>query len=174
MSLLTAEDFTFPYAVQYTDQEATFETFITECEAEALKGIFGRTLYNEYLVGIAVTPTPDAKWTKLRDGATYTIHDEVYTYGGLKEFLKFYVYAKWTDAKTEMDSNTGIVVNTAENSETISPALKIVRAFNKYSALVGDNCNTIDTFFGFMYVNEEADYPNWNFTAPGKMNVFNL
>jgi hypothetical protein len=49
-----------------TSLQTQVQRFINKYEPEYLKMVLGETLYNEVIAGLAVLPTPDAKWTALK------------------------------------------------------------------------------------------------------------
>jgi len=50
-----------------TTNVAKLTTFITKYEPEYIQALLGITLYDEFIAGLAVTPTPEAKWTDLKN-----------------------------------------------------------------------------------------------------------
>ena len=139
------------------------------------------------------------KWLKLKNGAEYTLNDEVYYWDGMVKLLKPYIYASWLNDNFDSDTGLGIVQSNAENSTVISPMKRIVNAFNDFSLKAGTvmSCTYYsnfyhydaeyfygayyssyaieqrDTLFGFLTINE-SDYTGFRFQDQGIRNIFNL
>ena len=117
---------------------ANLQIIIDGREAELLQRLFGYRLYAAYLAGIAVTPTPDARWTDLRDGKEYTNQSGVLTkWPGLrftvgtskKSLIANYVYwhkqaADYTFTTGSSDKKTDLAINA-------NPDTKMIRAWNE-------------------------------------------
>lgn len=179
MGILTTSDFLkIPYKIPSPESLTDLPDFIEAAETEALQDILGIKLYDDFKAGIE-EETPDDKWTDLRDGADYTIYSTLYRYKGLRDLLVPYVYAMWLRETYDKHTREGITVNLKATiqgvpaTEAISPATRISRAFNAYSAKVGDEGNMVNTLYGFMYQNR-VDYEDWVFTPPGTMNIWNI
>jgi hypothetical protein len=193
---LTSEDFTIlPYNIPNIDGNVGFQKFVDENIEEILKELFGSSFYTSFLQGIysnieAETPIPEEdieqKWKDLRDGKQYFINDFAYTWVGIKKLLKPYIYAMWTRANIDNDTGQGITAPDFENSQSISPAARICRAYNKFSAIAGNSCSTENTLFGFLVNSEDyeddfdgnfanfAAYINFFFKDQDTMNLWNI
>jgi hypothetical protein len=175
--MLVPEDFkVLPFLIPVdSDSEGdnTLQDFIDQEEKIALEKILGPLLYDEYAAGIAVE-TPAEKWTQLKNGATYTIRGTSYKYSGLKDLLKPFVFHSWLKeyATTSITLN-GVVTVNSDNSTKVSHTYRLVQAYNKFSALVGNDCEWKHNFYGFMWANKDT-YTTWEFSDPGTKNTFNL
>lgn len=163
-----------PYNIPNLDKvQNSFAAFVEREEEEQLTSIIGYTLYKQFTTGLAVTPTPDQKWLDLRDGKEYiNSNGKIYKYKGMKKIFIPYIYAMWLRANFDNDSAVGIALALTENAEIISPSTRICNAYNDHSKLVGDSCIN-NSLYGFLKTNEEV-YPDFEFTCPGEMNIFNL
>jgi hypothetical protein len=114
---------------------------INELEPKLLTDLLGYELYKTYAAGIAVLPTPDAKWTDLRDGKEYTNRSSILTkWKGLKytegttakkSLIANYVYWHWMEKEASASTGTGEKVPNAQNAVNTSPIHKMVRAWNE-------------------------------------------
>lgn len=179
MSILSTSDFIkIPFKIPMIESEKDLPDYIETKEREALESLFGIKLYDEFIAGIS-QETPDEKWKKLRDGATYTAYGALYRYNGIVDLLVPYVYAMWLRDTYDRHTKEGITINTNATiqgvpaTEAISPSMRICRAFNAYSERVGGHGEQENTLFGFLNQNRK-DYPGWVFTPPGKMNIWNI
>lgn len=132
---------------------------------------------------------PQNKWLLLREGTTYLGTDgKPYKWKGMEKLFTRYIYAMKTRSETEGSENgVGMTMPKAENSEVVSSAMKVSRAYNEYSDLVGCPLQLRDTLYGYLYNSGELFLPEVEdyytdirvylrdkFDAPGTMNVFNL
>lgn len=158
-----------PYRIPNLQEAKDFQDYLESKEAEILKSLLGPVMYDDFIV----QPIVEQRWVDLRDGAEYSLYSEDYIYPGIKQFLIPAVYADWLADSYDKHTDTGIVVHTKENTELISPSLRISRAWNHFVSLVGDSVNYENTLWGFLKANEE-DYPEWKFKKPETINIFNL
>lgn len=161
-----------PYRIPNQEEFKDLTDFIEAAEIAILKKLFGITLYEAYVAGIAA-PTPDQKWVDLRDGTTYTYNEVEYEYRGLIELLVPCIYSMWLQENRDTVTSAGVVMKSSDRADRLSPGWRITRAFNDYSRQVGDFWHQEGTLYGFMKVNED-NYPDWVFEPPGTMNEFGL
>jgi hypothetical protein len=194
----TAEDFQIaPYRLPNLDADQNFAGFINQEEAERLKKLLGRTLYNAFIEGLYsdvenLTQRDEndiaQRWKDLRDGVEYTYGGYTYYWEGMNKMLKPYIYSKWITHDTEKYNGSGGVNTAASENATVSgPAGLIVRAFNEFAHLCGNECRQEDTLYGYLFnsgetfVNDIGDdytsiqvYMSCKFQDPGNMNIFNI
>lgn len=124
--------------VQDAEGAAALQLIIDSREAELLQKLLGYELYKAYVAGIAVTPTPDAKWTDLRDGKEYTNGSGVlvkwpglrFTIGTMKKSLiANYVY--WHYVRDNHTFTTGSGEKKSPLAINALPTAKLVRAWNE-------------------------------------------
>lgn len=174
MEILVISDFNaLPYNIPSERLNDDFLVYKDKVVAKALKSLLGLTLYDLFVAGIA-EEYPEEKWEKLVEGGRYTIEGREYEWAGFTEALRPYVYALHLRDRYDDDTENGVVVSKVENANVISPALRIVNAYNTYVELIGNCNNPLNTFYGFMRVNKDTDYPSWVFEAPERINRFNL
>lgn len=174
MSFITSSNFQArPYFIPNVEEQARdIVDLISKYEVETLKAIFGITLYNAFIAGLAVEPTED-KWTKLKDGDTYTYNGLVYEYKGLVSLLVPCIYYYWLKENRDKVTASGVVYNVPDKAEHVSGASRMVDAWNDFSNQVGQRRSQFGTMYGFM-VNSDFTYDDWVFVCPGKTNEFGL
>lgn len=195
----TAEDFqTAPYRIPNLDVDQNFADFINQEEGERLKKLLGRTLYNAFidacftLADGVYTAKDDGdiaqRWKDLRDGVEYTYGGYTYYWEGMVKMLRPYIYSTWIRHDTEKyNGSGGVNVPASENSTVSAPAGLIVRSFNEFAHLCGNQCRQEDTLYGYLFNSGEtfADdigddysdiqvYMSCKFQDPGNMNIFNI
>lgn len=109
-------------------------------------------------------------WVLLRDG---NIYNTKYRWVGLKALLVPYIYSYWTGDAYDNNTGIGVVKAKGENSTVITPKRRIVAAYNSYSAIAGGCSQKLNTLYGYLSANEDL-YADWEFIAPGRMNIFNI
>jgi hypothetical protein len=151
--------------------------FIAKYEAEFLEALLGYTLWQAYVAGIAVTPTPDAKWTDLRDGKEYTVSDIGFKYTGLRNAtlkqspIAQYVYYWWmrNDIKAKPDDAE------ARREYYEARNRSMVTAWNDMAQWVRSAIhyldNYADTYTGWQ-TSRPYPYELWNISRP--INSMNL
>jgi len=137
-----------------TMNEADFEAnYTTKYQKEILIKLLGFDLYCAFETGLAVVPTPDAIWTDLKNGSTFTVDSIKYQNPGCKNIIVAYTYCKWLSANFETLTAMGVTNQKTENSDKISPENKITQAWNEmYSE--------IEKLYSFILENE-SNYSNW-------------
>lgn len=179
--LITATDFDFdqiPYNIPDHKTDAAvvteeFSQYVDDKIEWILKKILGIGLYDDFVADLA-EDYPAQKFLDLRNGKNYSISDVEYEWVGMVKLLTPFIYAMWLRDTYDNHSKNGIVVAKNENSEFVSPSLRIVLAWNKFAAMLGTDCSSKNTLYGFLKLNYEDDYSNWVFDNPGTMNRFNL
>jgi len=128
-------------ALAYPDTpagNAGLQQIIDSREQELLIRLFGYELYKNYTAGIAVTPTPEAKWTDLREGKEYTNSSGVLTkWPGLrftvgaskKSLIANYVY--WHKQNSDYTFTTGSSEKKTDLAINANPDTKMIRAWNE-------------------------------------------
>lgn len=150
--------------------------FIDRYEKEFLYKILGVGCFNDFIAGINAS-TPETKWTNLKNGCefinTYNVLDKYY---GLvnnvkKSPIAYYVYYHFLRDGYTQTAGIGEVKANAENATVVSPAGKMISAWNE---MVDLNRSLLD----FLYVNG-TDYPKYNLAFVdrdllSKQNSFNI
>lgn len=130
----------------------------------------------------------DNKWLVLQNGAEYDYVSKTWKWIGLTKLLIPFVYSRWVRDNADAFTGNGVVVANNENSQLISPALRICRAHNDYAekcgVLRGDqpywigsyhySLSNEDTLYGFLTANKadyEVDGIVWYFCPPALMNI---
>jgi len=150
-----------------------FSNYIDEQQADILKKILGIELYDEFESALA-EDYPDQKWLDLRDGVRYQYLTNTYEWVGLNKMLTPFIFSMWLRDNYDNYSNSGVSISNNENSNVVSPDLRIVQAWNKFYSYLGRCDRNVNTLHGFLYVNEDTNFPTWLFTDVGSMNRFNL
>jgi hypothetical protein len=97
--------------------------FIDKYEKQYLETLLGKPLSDEFIAGIAVLPTPDAKWTALEN----QLVDNTLKLSPIAN----YTYCWYQNDSTTSTSGTGEVKAKNENSEPISSVDKEVKMWNE-------------------------------------------
>lgn len=144
--------------------------FIEKYEDEFLRDVFGFSFYKALKSQWANYPTVDQRWLDLFDGKEYEYSGRSKQYRGLlfentdgfssgtgqmMSPVANYVYWHWLKDQTTQTVGLGEVSSKSENASLVSPATKMVRAWNEMSEWV-------DELYYFMQTNY-ADYPEWKF-----------
>lgn len=133
--------------------------FINKYEKELLTNVLGLTLYNAFKAGLAEVSVPQ-KWTDLKSGVDYTdLNGDPKHWRGIvttspnESLIANYVYYWYTRNEHTQRSAMGEVKATTENAVMVSPALKMVSAWNQMSEWI---CELID----YLDVKKD-DYTGW-------------
>jgi len=97
---------------------AKLTQFIVKYEPEYLKALLGTTLYDEFIAGLAVLPTPDAKWTDLKNKLVDTTNK--------LSCIVPYVWNRYWTAEETKSSSLGQLLSKAENAQVVSGNAKLV------------------------------------------------
>ena len=134
--------------------------FVDKYESEFLEDVLGYPLAKAFTTGLAAG-SPDAKWTDLLAGKEYTsINNKVEYWKGLRDSTKKtspianYVYYWWMRNGVTKTTSVGEVMPEGENSKRVSPARKMISAWNEMS-------ERIDGLICFLEANK-ATYPEWD------------
>lgn len=148
---------------QKSDVSGSLLMFMEEYEEKLLTDLLGYQLYKAYKTGIAVLPTPDAKWTALLNGLEYTNRSSILTkWKGLKftdgttakkSLIANYVYWHWMQNETTISTGTGEKVADNQNAINASAKNKMIRAWNQ---MVCWNLELIE-----FLLTKESDYPEF-------------
>lgn len=129
--------------------------FIEDYEDRLLRDILGYPLYKAFKDGNAA-PSPDQKWLDLRDGKDYTdLVGRETRWDGLlvkrsgtnyrKSLIANYVYVKWVKDNASQNSMLGVVAPGVENSTLVSPAGRMVAAWNEMVDQIYQLCCFLDS-----------------------------
>lgn len=136
----------------------------------------------------------DNRWLLLKLGADYSYLGVDYKWSGMTALVKPMIYSLWLryviDNKV---TSVGNVKNKTENSDVVSPNVRICRTWNDYDRLAAGSrkftqCASIDNnIYGYLYANSSTfddvvtssytdmkSYLNREFQTPGRMNIFDL
>jgi hypothetical protein len=173
MAFCIASDFVKdPYKIPSIAGSNDFVSFESEYTQKVLIEILGYTLWKQFNDGLAEEVVAQ-KWTDLKNGAVYTYSNKTYQFTGMKKLLTPYLYEQWFRNLYSSLTAAGIPIPKSENADNVSPGQKLISSHNRFCDLVGDECDHINTLYGFLYANL-SDYADLDFTAPAKLNVFGL
>lgn len=147
--------------------------YIDEVEEAILRQILGDVLYDEFILGLATLPTIPQQWLDLRDGASYVYHDKPQIYKGIKYVLKPYVFSEWMTDHYDNVTSSGVDIPTVENGETVSPATKIVLAYNTFVSRLGCEGKQRGTMYGFLNA-DPVSYSAWEFDENDEIEDINI
>lgn len=151
-----------------------------------------------------ITPTSDPtkwgiqpvnRWLVLKVGSNYSYLGVDYNWVGMTEMVKPMIYSLW--ARYVIDNKltqVGNVKGKSENSEVVSPNVRICRSWNQYDKLAAGNRRFSSTgasidnnVYGYLYANaatfDDVVQPSYTnmlayladvFKTPGQMNIFDL
>lgn len=137
--------------VTNTAVEKNLLYFIAMYEETFLELLLGKSLYDAYKVGIAVLPTPAAKWTAL-DQQLYQISGIAPNQTKLSP-AAHYVYWFWMRDQVTQTTASGEKILNPDKSISVGNAQKVKLAWN---AMVTRNRN-IQSWIK----TNVADYPEW-------------
>lgn len=152
MSIITPIDFKGERVIGQVENatvRANVQWFIDKYEPDFLKKLLGLTLYQEFITGLTPVPVEpptipptyepiDPKWLSLRDETD------------LKQMLIDYVYYWYQRNNATNTGGVGEVKPKADNANSVSPAQKMVTAWNEMAEMA--RLFDLDT----------ATYPNWH------------
>lgn len=144
-----------------TAAEANLNQFITQFEPEYLKMVMGETLYTAAIAGLAVTPTPAARWTALKNKFINSTTKS-------SPIAEYCYYSMVRNSLSET-TQTGEVQPKQQNAINVSNVDKQVLHYNRaiYAALI---------IIEWLYANA-ATYPEFDPTeikVIGYMNSFGI
>ncbi len=130
MSLIDSSYFVGEYEIQnvigtaapVVINAAKLTQFIVKYEPEYMKALLGATLYDEFIAGLAVLPTPDTKWTDLKNKLVDTTNK--------LSCIVPYVWNRYWTAEETKSSSLGQLLSKAENAQVVSSNTKLVRSWN--------------------------------------------
>jgi hypothetical protein len=137
--------------------------FIEQYEPQLLRDVLGYPLYKAFAAGLAAG-SPDQRWVDLRDGKEYPDYSG-YTqrWDGIlikksptvlkQSMIANFVYWHWMRNQVSISTNIGEVAPASENSIVITPASKMVRAWNQM-------IDWICQMHEYLQINETT-YPEW-------------
>ncbi len=155
------------------------------------KSLADTNLNNTPEEGVNWTISEDGnRWLLLKNGNTYTYNDKVYRFKGFTKIMKPFIYSKWVEFTFDALTGVGVNISTTENSQPISPATRIIRAWSDFVRNIGGGCEQQDTLYGYLINTNLAegtfddtfedsfdgfqDYLNYWFRNPGLRNLFDL
>lgn len=138
MSLIDATYFRGELSIGSKSSPAVLESlqfFIAKYEPDCLDRLLGLGFAEAFRTGIQEDPIQQ-RWIDLRDGVIYTWKDRQrkwvgFTNEGKASILANYVYYYYQRNLVSQSVGVGEVTTKAENARRISPAVKMVRAWNE-------------------------------------------
>jgi len=142
MSIITLpyfrDEIMLPNISQLTVSELVTQ-YITTYETQFLQKVLGYSLAKDFIVGLAVMPTPAQKWLDLRDGKEFTDPDTstLTKWIGWKDLttyqsaIAYYVYYKIRKDTTIFTTASGDAASTHENSFNVGSGRKMAFAWNQ-------------------------------------------
>jgi hypothetical protein len=105
-----------------TGDVAMIDDNIEIYEPQFLTYLLGKDLADEFIAGLAVTPTPATKWTALKNKLVNSTTK--------RSPIANYVYCFILEEQSEYDARVGTVANKTENATQISCTHKQTKAWN--------------------------------------------
>lgn len=160
---------------------ASIDSYIDKYEKEALISLLGYTVYKDLVTNQAETT---GMWGNLITGTEYevTYNGQTHTvkWNGFKNddkisLLAYYVYFQFIRDNITSTSVIGEVLNASENAKRVTPADKMVYAYNRYVDLYGKTNDNKLQPSAYRYLKEnESDFEKWVFTVQSKINTFGI
>ena len=115
--LISITDFTNNKYLSQNLDDSDVDPVIDEAQEFDLRPVLGRELYLDFLNNVT-----DTKYQELLNGKEYTPTGYInpVKFQGVKEVLKYYVYARMVVLDGVKNTNAGFVHKTLENSERLS------------------------------------------------------
>ena len=151
--LISITDFTNNKYVSQNLDERDIDPVIDEAQEFDLKPVLGRELYLDFINNVTVE-----KYDELLNGKTYTPtgYTSAVRFEGVKEVLKYYVYARMVVLDGVKNTNSGFVQKTLENSERLSGTQRTQMIAQARSGAKAHEDEMI-----FFLNNFYTDYPLW-------------
>lgn len=138
--------------------------YINKYEPEFLKELLGETLYNDMIIGLAVTPTPDPKWTTLRD----KIINSTSKVSPIANYVWYWMKRRNVSQATGM----GEIKPEGENGTIVSPSDQITRTWGEMVDLNFEFYNWVLTQID-VYGSLPYTIPNWVTQGlPGRFRLY--
>jgi len=189
MAFCTASDFVGNLTID-TQTDYMLELLndtIARVEEDVLANyVLGRKLYNEFITGLAVLPTPLSKWTDLKNGKTYdiTVENQIISvkYAGLADMLKYFVFYDFMIHNFQRYTNLQFGEQVNGNSANLTPLFSLPAIYNEGIKKVGFINNELNvysilpTVFNFIYNANSVSttYENWIFFEMKRINAFSI
>lgn len=145
MSIITPSDFKGELNLPNTDgkyADQGLQIFIDKYEPKFIRALFGKTLGNLLIAGLAEDPV-DARWTALMTA-------------DFKYALTCYVYWWYLRDNTSYTGGSGVVKSNSENASNVSPVHKLCKAWNDMVTINREIATDID-----LTVYPEFTKPYW-------------
>lgn len=163
---------------------ANIDNYIDKYEKEVLIDLLGYTLYKE-LAAQKTADSLDLKWTAFVNGAEYTVSyngaDHTVKWNGIVNddkisFLAYYVYFHFLRDNVTSTTLIGEVLNKNENSTRITPADKMVYAYNRFVRLYGsvNDGELVPSAYRYLEKHEDDFNDLWVFTQKDHINTFGI
>lgn len=153
MTFMLPEDFDGPdFQIPNLNNEDGFLPYVERQERKFLVQIMGRNLTEAFYDGLEAGV--EQRWQDLKDGKEYTYNGKNYKWEGMKKLFVPYIYQSWVGKTYNNLTGSGVVIPKIENGEQISPASRMIEAYNEASDLVGSECDLCDTLYGYLYTSE--------------------
>lgn len=163
MSLIDSSYFIGEIAIPNIDQRPnTIQDNIDKYEKEILICLLGQKLYDEFIAGLAITPTVPQIWLDLKDGKDFILpyngHDVTLKWNGFVNadkisLIAYYVYYQIRYEEISTTTSVGEVRGKVENSELVNETRKMLNAWRKFLHLYGE----------LVYSENGVDYPRYNY-----------
>lgn len=134
--------------------------FIRIYEPELCRDLFGKTFYDAFIAGLAVTPTPETRWTTLEAKLLDKIN--------LCSPIANYVWCKlWQQSHRAATAN-GDVILSASGMQVDGNLELFTQVYNQMVTQLND--------FTEWFVDNDATYPEWEgeFKIFAKINIFGI
>lgn len=154
--LISITDFTNNKYISQNLDDRDIDPVIDEAQEFDLKPVLGRELYQDFLNNLT-----DTKYQDLLNGKEYTPtgYTSSVKFQGVKEVLKYYVYARMVVLDGAKNTPSGFVQKTLENSERLSGTQR-----TQMIAQARSGAKAHEDEMVFFLNNFYPDYPLWQST----------
>jgi hypothetical protein len=180
------EDFAGPdFQIPNLNNEDGFLPYVDRMEKKFLVKIMGRNLQEAFYTGLKAGV--EQRWQDLKDGKEYTYNGKPFKWEGMKKLFVPFIYQSWIGHTFNNLTGSGVVIPKIENGEQISPASRMIEAYNEATDYVGSECDPYNTLYGYLYTSESlfvdalgAGYTDVKgyladvFANPGRENLWSI
>jgi hypothetical protein len=154
--------------------------FITKYETKYLNEVLGYAFAKLFSAGLTVTPTVDARWTKLKTGAEFTSGEGFLTMwpgfvnDDLQSPIANYIYFWFCRNNVSFTAGMGEVEGATENGSLTTGNTKLTRAWNE---MVDMNCALYDFLMNAKNGDGSVMFPEFTIDAVkhfAKINPFGI
>ena len=175
MSLIDKTYFVKDINIPHSDY-SDLDNYITRYEKEILIKLLGYELATLVLAYNSATSPQRIK--DIVEGKEYTVGSYTVKWNGLKNtekvsLIAYYVFYWWARNNATFTATTGEMKSVSENAEAAKLTQRMSNAWSRLEELAQSTEYPYQSLYYFLIENE-SDYPEWEFTVLGNINGFDL